>query len=253
MTVAVYLRDTYLFRLTARVLSWQIVPGGKFLVVLDETIFYPQGGGQPSDVGTIRSAASGQCVAVSDVRKNATAGTIEHSGPYEEGAPSLQVGETVELEVDAATRILHSRIHSAGHLMDHAIQLLDVPLHPTKGYHFPQGPNTEYTPASTAFDLSSAAMADFKVRLEEKCRAMIAEVRSITATTFTKDELPAEIRSALCGAALDADDVRLISFEGAPIPVPCGSTHLCNTSDIGPFAVKKISTKGGIVRISYSV
>ena len=85
-------------------------------LVLDATLFYPQGGGQPADAGTIRAGAA--AFAVADVRMRD--GRVLHYGAFvaDGDAAALQPGARVTLEVDAARRRLHARIHSAGHLLD---------------------------------------------------------------------------------------------------------------------------------------
>ncbi|MFY9463074.1 MAG: alanine--tRNA ligase-related protein [Candidatus Sungiibacteriota bacterium] len=88
---------------------------GKVVVMLDATIFYPQGGGQPYDTGAIESGV-GRFI-VQDTRF--TDGIVKHIGHFETGM--FAVGEQVELSVDADRRALHSRLHSAGHVVDMAV------------------------------------------------------------------------------------------------------------------------------------
>ncbi len=137
-TSLTYLEDMSLLALEAEVLAVE-EEEGKTVVVLDQTIFYPQGGGQPFDQGFIRSASA--VFKVEEVRF--VDGIVKHVGMFEQG--NFSAGETVQCEVDAERRLLHARLHSAGHVVD--LALLEFPnIHwkPGKGYHFPQGPYVEY-------------------------------------------------------------------------------------------------------------
>ncbi|MBL4754808.1 MAG: hypothetical protein JKY52_14585, partial [Flavobacteriales bacterium] len=102
-------------------------------VILDKTIFYPQGGGQPCDHGVIRFAS--EAINVISVRFDE--GIVYH---FIEQAVELPIGEIVELLVNKERRELNSRIHTAGHLIDTAMINCGYDYHPTKGYHFPDSP-----------------------------------------------------------------------------------------------------------------
>ncbi|QKW36747.1 hypothetical protein HUT06_24225 [Actinomadura sp. NAK00032] len=110
--------------------------GGDTTVVLDETIFYPQGGGQPTDRGRLTTARGAL-----DVRRVAFVnGEVLHIGPAE-GTPAP--GEGAHLTVDPGVRRQHALLHTGGHLVMTAVDRL-VGYHPTKGYHFPNGPYVEF-------------------------------------------------------------------------------------------------------------
>ncbi len=101
---------------------------------MDGTIFYPQGGGQPYDQGVIESA-KGKFL-VEEVRF--VDGIVKHIGMFERG--SFEKGDEVTCHVDKARRDLHSRLHSAGHIVDMGMTELGLGWIPGKGYHFPDGP-----------------------------------------------------------------------------------------------------------------
>ena len=133
-TKALYQQDTYLFTNEATVLAIQ-PPAEKtgWVVVLDETCFHPQGGGQPADTGTI--AAGSSSFAVSMVKKDPS-GVVLHEGPTEPPAV-IAVGSKVVCTVDEKGRVFNARVHSAGHLIDVAMTKSGMAekLRPTKGYH----------------------------------------------------------------------------------------------------------------------
>ena len=89
-----------------------VVEAGNGKVVLDRTVFYPVGGGQPGDTGTL--AWGGGAVGVADTRKGA-GGTIEHV--LEDGAEPPAAGTQVAATIDWDRRYRHMRMHTAMHLL----------------------------------------------------------------------------------------------------------------------------------------
>jgi Ser-tRNA(Ala) deacylase AlaX len=143
-TVREYFDDTYRFTGSGTVL--EITPTDKpevFEVILDKTIFHPQGGGQPNDKGTMASETGVKFV-ISEAKHKDDA--ILHIGKFEEAeGAKFEVGNTVNLEIDGEFRSINARIHSAGHLLDMAMMRAGrKDLKPGKGYHFQEGPYVEY-------------------------------------------------------------------------------------------------------------
>ena len=116
-TIKDYFNDTYKFESTAKLLDI-IENNGEFSLVTDLTIFHPQGGGQPKDEGFITSADNTVKFKVTDLKGKDDA--ILHIGKYESG--TFKVGDQVKLLVDGEFRKQNARIHSAGHLLDIAMQ-----------------------------------------------------------------------------------------------------------------------------------
>lgn len=135
----------------------------KLVIRTNQSIFCPQGGGQPSDIGTIEStdgkvladvlfagiSGSGDvelyCNAASVSTASATVeGVAEANLEHLEGI--LAAGGVVVLKVDVKRRATNCILHSAGHLIDTAVSRLGLTanLKPGKGYHFPDGPFVEY-------------------------------------------------------------------------------------------------------------
>ena len=143
-TVALYQTDTYLLTSDAIVLAVEPLDGGEgWAVVLDQTVFHPQGGGQPADVGTLEGE-SGAPFAVSMVKKGKT-GVVRHEGASPT-LPPFAAGSRVRCAVNGQARLLNARVHSAGHLIDVAMTNSGMAsrLRPTKGYHFTPGSYVEY-------------------------------------------------------------------------------------------------------------
>ncbi|MGQ0429909.1 MAG: alanyl-tRNA editing protein, partial [Gammaproteobacteria bacterium] len=110
MTTELLFRDdAYLKTATARVIS-----AANGVVVLDRTIFYPIGGGQPGDTGSL-ARENGARIAVVDTRKGEAPGTVAHY--LEPGAPQPEPGESLALEIDWGRRYRLMRLHTALHVM----------------------------------------------------------------------------------------------------------------------------------------
>mmetsp|Transcript_13774 Transcript_13774/g.36717 ORF Transcript_13774/g.36717 Transcript_13774/m.36717 type:complete len:208 (+) Transcript_13774:493-1116(+) len=151
-TERLYLTDTYLFETTSTILS--ISPSetdpALFDIVLDRTIFHPQGGGQPSDVGTLLHGPSNALFHVT-AASSPSPSTVLHTGRFST-ASHFSPGDTITASIDRAARITAARTHSAGHLIDSAMQGL-VSRNATgfggvgparKGYHFATGAYVEF-------------------------------------------------------------------------------------------------------------
>ena len=109
MTELLFRDDAYLKTATARVLA-----AGERGIELDRTVFYPQGGGQAGDTGTLLRA-SGEPLAITDTRKGETPDRVLHI--VSPGSSLPQPGEAVALEIDWRRRYQLMRLHTALHLL----------------------------------------------------------------------------------------------------------------------------------------
>lgn len=212
---------------------------GRTVVYLDQTVFYPQGGGQPYDTGTITSGATR--FIVEEVRFNE--GLVHHIGHFE-GSQFMQ-GEDVKCEVDSERRKLHTRLHSGGHVLDMAVNQLGYTWTPGKGYHFPQGPYVEYSG-----DLGEETKEDVITKLNEKISEILGSGIKTEIKFVDRDEM-----SQLCRHVPDylpKDKPSRVVLYG-DFGVPCGGTHVAELKDIGQETVRKIKTSSGTIRISYEV
>ena len=193
------------------------------IVRLDQTLFHPRGGGQPADRGAlILSAGAGVAVPVIDVR-NADDGAVDHLVTSD--AP-LQLGDRVLMRVDADCRLLHARLHSAGHLLALAGERIEPGLRGIAGHHWPGEARVEFEGIATNPE-------DF----ENALHSMLEEMRAAN--------LP-------ISASLDADGRRSITIDRAD-SVPCGGTHVPDTAAIGRIDIRKIKMKGDRVRVGYDI
>jgi Ser-tRNA(Ala) deacylase AlaX len=239
MTDLVYMRDGALLQTTAQVVSVGDRSvgdrDGKLAVVLDRTILYPQGGGQPADQGEIVGEQG--TFAVTDVRYSE--GTVYHFGIFTQG--SFGVGDTVTMTVNAERRALHSRIHSAGHVLDEAVTLLGYQLKPGKGYHFPEGPYVEYEGMLPEAEREQAVQ-----KLQDQVNRLVAENLPI-ATRLTEATV-----QTVGGGTPATKSLRFMKI-GSFAENPCGGTHVATTGALGMVTITKVKCKGGVTRISYSV
>lgn len=233
-TELLYLEDTYMFSDTATFLEMREHEKG-VAVILDRTIFYPQGGGQPADTGFIKND---QGVFWVDFVGLDEEGVVYHVGAFESGA--FTSGSSVQLHINDEKRRLHARIHSAGHLLDVAVAALSLPIKATKGFHFPEGPYVEY-------DGVVENPESLKPALEEKVNELVQKNIPVERTHLTEEEAHAKGLHAPVGKS-----VRVINFEG-DAGCGCGGTHVRNSGEIGAITIRKLSSKQGKTRVAYSV
>lgn len=235
MTRLYYLADSSLSQSQAHVIEVKMSEDGRCAVILDETIFYPQGGGQPADNGYIEH--NGVRFIVNDVRLDQN-GIVHHFGAFERG--SFANGQSVSLHIDRARRIRNSKLHSAGHLIDCVVTQMGLPLKPGKGCHFPEGAYVEY-------EGTLEASPEFLATFQQKINALLKQNLAINTGEISEQE--ARERHLHVPAGKNA---RLVIFEGFE-PCGCGGTHVQRTGELGSITVRKIKIKNGIVRISYDV
>ena len=235
MTKLNYLSDTYLFESEAVVLE-VIDCGDHQAVILDQTIFYPQGGGQPTDTGIIVNGNT--TFTVSSVRLDEK-GTVYHFGQFD--GDEFSAGNSVQLVVDKDKRILNARLHSAGHLVDVAVSSLELNnLKPVKGYHFPDGPYVEYSGAIEN-------PQDYASQIEEALIPLVEQDIKVEKADLTYEE--ARARSIYAPAGKSA---RVVNFAGYK-ECGCGGTHVNSSSEIGNIGIRKISSKKGKTRVCYEL
>lgn len=219
------------------VVDW---PAGGHAVVLDQTYFYPQGGGQPADWGRIESAVG--CFGVKDVRKDS--GVIYHIGEF--SRDSFGVDEVVQLLVESERRLLNSRLHSAGHLLDVALETVGYALEPTKGFHFPNGAYVEY-----AGDIPLEKRDEVRAAAEAEANRLIQIGGEVKIQSIPLDQV--KNFSHFVPEYLSPEEpVRMVTVSGQ-WGCPCGGTHVKNISELGRMTVTKIKNKDGKLRVSYDV
>ncbi|WP_407279906.1 alanine--tRNA ligase [Aromatoleum evansii] len=207
----------------------ELVEGEMGVVVLDNTPFYAESGGQVGDRGELRGAAG--IFAVEDTQK-IQATVFGHHGVLKTGR--LSVGQGVTAKVDAAARARTQRNHSVTHLMHKA-------LREVLGTHVLQK-GSQVDPDKTRFDFAhTAPMTPEEIReVEEIVNAEILANAATDARLMPIEEAQKTGAMMLFGEKY-GDEVRVMSI-GSTREL-CGGTHVARTGDIGLF---KIVSEGGV-------
>ena len=226
MTDALYHQDSYIQTFEATVT--EVREDG---VVLDRTAFYPGGGGQPNDVGTL--SAGGQTWQVTKVgRKD---GALVHQ--LEGGAPS--VGDVVTGAIDWERRHNLMRTHTALHVLCGVIWR-DYGAQVTGG---------DMQPLAARMDFEFEHMtATFAEEVEELVNREVAEGRPISTRILPRDEamsIPDLIRTKINLLPEGIREVRVVEIEGLDLQAD-GGTHLSNTRDVGRIRIVGHESKGRI-------
>lgn len=195
-------------------------------IILDQTVFYPQGGGQPYDIGTI--SGGNVIFQVKEVRY--IDGEVQHIGTFKSG--SFKIDDNVSCEIDVDRRKINTRLHSVGHLIDLAVKELQRSWIPMKGYHFPEGAYIEY-----GGDIKGEDTIQLAKDIEDKCNEII--LRKIeTRIEFSDIDVH------------DGKPLRTVYY--GDFGIDCGGTHVANLEDIGSVTIRKIKQDKDKIRVSYA-
>lgn len=234
-TIPLFRNDAYLQQAAAKVVA--ITDAGD--LVLDQTLFYPMGGGQPGDRGVISCAGKADAVVVDTRNNKEVAGQIVHKL---ESVSELTVGDQVTMQIDWQVRYRRMRVHTALHLLSVALPF------PVTGGSIGECLAAGKIDGRLDFDI---AEVDFtKESLTEQLQNMVANPAPVTSEWITDEELDAQpelVKTMSVQPPRGAGKVRLVNIDGLDLQ-PCGGTHLANIAEIGPIRVSKIENKGKINR-----
>jgi misacylated tRNA(Ala) deacylase len=197
--------------------------------LLDKTVFYPLGGGQPGDQGTL-TCADGVEVKIINTLKGESFGEVLHV--LEEGNAFPNIGDTVTVTLDWDLRYKYMRFHTAMHVLCSLIEG-DV-----------TGGNLSADKARLDFNLPDEFPS--KDELTDNLRAIVENNHPVSIRWITDAELDLEpdlVRTMSVQPPRGSGKVRLLDIEGIDLQ-PCGGTHLKSTSEIGKMIVSKIENKG---------
>ena len=251
MTERLYLADDAVTAFEATV---ERVVSDPDRLVLDRTHFYPTGGGQPHDTGTVR-AADGDADAgwrVVDVEMadavyhevepiGGAAGSSDGSG----GAPALpEPGTELVCEVDADRRAAHSRYHTAQHLLS-ALLLDEFDARTTGNQLY-----SDRARLDAEYDRFTDADLD---RIEARLNELVADARPVSSYTMDRETAEATLdtdRTRIDLLPDSIEELRIVEIAGADDAnepydrTACAGTHVANTADIGEVVVTGRETKG---------
>lgn len=225
MTEPLFRNDAYLKSCDATVLALTDKGG----VVLDRTVFYPNGGGQPGDSGTMRWSDSAP-VTIATTVKGATPDEIVHV--LAEGSALPVVGTIVTVELDWDRRHAHMRMHTCLHLLS---AVLSYPV---------TGGQVGAEKSRLDFDIPEATLD--KEEITTTLNDLITRDALVGMRWITDDELAAQpdlVKTMSVKPPTGAGHVRLVEVDGMDLQ-PCGGTHVARTGEIGKVEVRKIEKKG---------
>jgi Ser-tRNA(Ala) deacylase AlaX len=215
-----YFTDTYLTEQATTVARVGRGEDGGPWIALADNIFHPQGGGQPSDLGTVDGHAGRG-------RKGEDEGWVVVDLLAPDGSDTAEqpftVGDAVTARIDAVARRLHAALHTAGHLIDAYVRRLGLPH--AGNSHFPGQARVDYLVEDRAID---------RAELTEQLGKHLAE----------------SLGAALPVTAGYRDGVRHVTIEGLNSE-PCGGTHVRDLSLLTDVSIRSIKVKSGRLRVGY--
>lgn len=227
VTERLYYSDSHLIEFEARVVDVTDRVSGWTGVVLDRTAFYPTGGGQPSDTGTLNGSRVAECI---DDGENGVLHVVQGAAPARDAV--------VRGRVDWPRRLDHIQQHTGQHILSQAfVKLFNAP---TKGFRVMD--------ASCEIDVElNNPTTEIIERAVELANNVVWEDRAIAILNVSSDdaaELPLRKESARQG------ELRLIEIEGFDL-TPCGGTHAYRTGEVGMIAVRSWERAKGLTRIEF--
>ncbi len=201
-------------------------------IILDRTVFYPTGGGQPGDSGTVKLADGREIEIATTVKGGPEDGDNAIVHVPAEGSAVPTAGDSVTAEIDWDRRHRHMRIHTCLHLLS---SVLDYPV---------TGGQVGDGKGRLDFDIPEAGLD--KEQITAELNRLIGEDHAVTTEWISDAELAAQpelVKTMSVQPPAGAGQVRLIRVEGHDLQ-PCGGTHVAQTAEIGAVTVTKIEKKG---------
>jgi misacylated tRNA(Ala) deacylase len=227
--------DAYARRVKGRVVSVDET-GEAPLIVLDRTVFYPGGGGQPSDRGLVLRASDGRSWTVRAARK--ASGDIVHELEPADGGPP-EHGDVLTVDLDWARRFALMRTHTALHALC-GVVWRDYGALVTGGNMEPGGGRMDFE-----FERMSGELVD---EIEAKVNTELAARREVRVNVLPRDEafaIPDLIRTKINLLPPGIEEIRTIEIVGLDLQAD-GGTHVANTSEVGGIRVTGYESKGRI-------
>ncbi|HKZ55288.1 MAG TPA: alanyl-tRNA editing protein [Anaerolineales bacterium] len=226
MTSLIYLTHAY-----EREFDATVVESTDTTVALDRTVFYPGGGGQPSDKGELHTAGG--------IRRVMAVHKAEGHLWHELDGPAPKTGERVRGTLDWERRHQLMRTHTAMHILcgviwrDYAASVTGGNMEPLRG----------------RMDFEFATMRQELVHeIEEKINREVSAARPIHVKVLPREEafrIPDLIRTKINLLPEGIQDVRIVEIEGLDLQAD-GGTHVANTRDVGLIRVVDYKSKGAI-------
>src|SRR5256714_4907818 len=226
-TERLYYEDSHLTEFDARVVAVAADAEGRASVVLDRTAFYPTGGGQPADTGTLGTARVVDCV-------EKEGGEVLHV--VEGEVP--RAGACVRGVVDWPRRLDHVQQHTGQHILSQAF----VELYGAQTRSF------RMMADACEIDVDLREPSDEKIeRAVDRANEVVWDDRAVRVHNVTPEEAA---RMPLRKDSAREGELRIIEIEGFDFS-PCGGTHARRTGEVGLIAARHWERAKGLVRVTF--
>jgi misacylated tRNA(Ala) deacylase len=226
MTDTLFRTDAYLTTCDATVVEVNERGG----IVLDRTVFYPTGGGQPGDIGALERS-DGSRIEIAATVYGPDKSHIVHVPPTPDNLPAP--GDSVVCHLDWPRRYRHMRMHTALHLLS---AILAYPV---------TGGSIKEDESRLDFDIPEAGLD--KDNITAQINELIVGDSPVTLEWITDEELAAKpdlVKTMSVKPPSGSGKVRLIRIGETVDLQPCGGTHVAATGEIGAVVISKIEKKG---------
>jgi len=228
-TNLLYLDNTYQFESRGCLLGTGADAKGTYLI-FDQTIFYPQGGGQPADIGAVKFGEKQVRIGFTGFNN----GFVHHYLYDPQEFDPAFVGQVAQMEIDHNRRMENACAHTAGHLLG-SITAGITGLIPAKGYHFPDGPYVQFEGQLPEKTDTAALLST----INESLSRCVAEARNLKLTLVDPQGL-SQLKLPTGFQIPAGKPCRIAHIEGFD-PVPCGGTHINSLAEFAAIEAKKIN------------
>lgn len=232
-----YFDDTYKFNDHAMIMETNKDDNGHF-IILNQTIFYPQGGGQPSDQGTLQIGDtlipihSAKCID-SEIRH------------YTDQSYNRLIGQEGLCMLDQPLRLLHARLHTSGHLISNVIESYYPQWQAVKGHHFPDQCYVEFTAKNGSLENISID------RVNQEMEQFIEKDWFTSMDQVSGDQVQKLCPNITYSIPRD-QPIRVIRIGEFPFS-PCGGTHVKNLKELKGLKITKHKIKKNSMKIYYDI
>jgi len=234
-TVRLYLEDDHCFEVDASVVA---LNGAH--VAFDRTCFYPGGGGQPPDEGSVR-LPSGEVLAIVSAQADADE-VVWHTAQF---PPETHIlGQHVRLQVNRERRLALTRYHTVLHVLN------TIALRDYGGWITGVQIGTQYSRIDFKLEGLSAALC---TELQDKVNAVLAANHAIRSLYLPVEEFGQRadlLRTLEARPPVSGGRVRVVEIQGFDAQA-CGGTHVSTTSEVGRFSIVRTENKGKINKRLY--
>lgn len=209
-----------------------------YYITLDQSFFYPQGGGQPSDQGYLHLCN----MDIAIVSARVVDSEIRH---YVDQNCNKFIGQTVDCHIDPKKRTFLSQLHTSGHLISNILEEIHPHYKAIKGHHFPAECYVEFITENAKIEFLDLTL------LNQKIASAISENLAIQTMFIAHDQI-SELYPKTSIDLSKNQYVRIISIGNFPFQ-PCGGTHVKNTSELKGLEITKYKIKNNSIKIYYEI